>query len=322
MASADRWIGSRQRWSGRRARPSQERQKWTVASRRFSASSTSAGDLRPSAQESEQKRRSPASSACRARTRSPSIPMAMLDCSRIVTPAPLASAAWRPPSTMRPLRGDAAVVEDRLADELDLDRAREALNGANEHVVGVVVGRRPRVRRDLVLVVPRPHGQGVSDDDPAGRRLPGRGEDVRPGLVHDRRRMVDAEGPEPKRAGPPVEQAAEHARRVERGNAEPVDGPVGRDERAGVAVGQERVVGDGRERRRRRCALPGGFLLGLAHGVTQGPYQRPWPAVSSAVAVGPHEPGAYGCTGGGASSSGCMIRHVSSTPSWRVKRVL
>jgi len=37
---------------------------------------------------------------------------------------------------------------------------------------------------------------------------------------------------------------------------------------------------------------------------------------------GPHEPGAYAWTGGGSSSNGCMIRQVSSTPSWRVKRVL
>ena len=34
----------------------------------------------------------------------------------------------------------------------------------------------------------------------------------------------------------------------------------------------------------------------------------------------PTIPCAYGWTGGGASSSGCMTRHVSSTPSWRVKR--
>ena len=32
-------------------------------------------------------------------------------------------------------------------------------------------------------------------------------------------------------------------------------------------------------------------------------------------ASGPHVPFAYGWTGGGASSSGCMIRHCSSTPS-------
>ena len=51
----------------------------------------------------------------------------------------------------RPLARRAAVVEHRLADQLDLDAAVEAFDRAHEHVVGVVVGRRPRVRRDLVL---------------------------------------------------------------------------------------------------------------------------------------------------------------------------
>ncbi len=39
----------------------------------------------------------------------------------------------------------AAVVEDRLADDLDLNAALDALDHAHQHVVGVVVGRRPRV---------------------------------------------------------------------------------------------------------------------------------------------------------------------------------
>ena len=47
----------------------------------------------------------------------------------------------------------------------------------------------------------------------------------------------------------------EDARRVEARHAEPVDGAVRRDERARVAVGEERVVGDRRERRGRRGAL-------------------------------------------------------------------
>ena len=65
------------------------------------------------------------------------------------------------PVDERPLRRLATVVEDGLADELDLDPAVEALDRAHEHVVGVVVGRRPRVRRDLVLVVVRAHRQRV-----------------------------------------------------------------------------------------------------------------------------------------------------------------
>src|SRR4029453_16182354 len=42
-----------------------------------------------------------------------------------------------------------AVVECRLADELDLHLSLEAFDRADEHVVGVVVGRRAGVRRDL-----------------------------------------------------------------------------------------------------------------------------------------------------------------------------
>ena len=60
---------------------------------------------------------------------------------------------------------------------------------------------------------------------------------------------------EPERSCGAVEQAAEDARRVEPGHAEPVDAAVRRDQRAGVAVGEEGVVGDRRERRRSRRAL-------------------------------------------------------------------
>ena len=102
----------------------------------------------------------------------------------------------------RPLRLLATVVEDRLADELDLDRSFQALDRANEHVVGVVVRRRTCVRRDLVLMVPRPHRQRGTNDDPPARRLPCRLEDVRPRLVRASRRMVDRERRKPRAAGP------------------------------------------------------------------------------------------------------------------------
>ena len=132
----------------------------------------------------------------------------------------------------RPLGGRPAVVERGLADELDLDLPVDALDRADEHVVGVVVGRRSRVRGDLVLVIARPDGQRVADDEPAARRLPRRHEHVRPRLVRTRRRVVDAERPEPEEPGLAVEQAAEDARGVEGGHAQPVDRAVGRDERA------------------------------------------------------------------------------------------
>src|SRR5439155_21927634 len=110
---------------------------------------------------------------------------------------------------------------------------------------------------------------------------------------------------------------------VEGRHAQPVDRRVGGDERDGVAVREEGVVGDRRERRRRGRALLARLLgeLRLAHDTIQGPCQRSCPATSASAASGPQVPGAYGWTGGGESSSACMIRHVSSTPSCRVKRV-
>ena len=179
----------------------------------------------------------------------------------------------------RPLRRHAAVVEDGLADQLDLDPAVEAQDRAHQHVVAVVVGRRPGVGRDRVLTAPRPHGEGVAHEDPPGRRLPGRQQGVGPRLVPHVRRVVDAERPEPERAGSTVEQRAEHARRVEARNAQPVDRPVGGDERTGVAVGQERVVRDRGEGRRRGGAL----RLRLRRGVSarcSSPQYSPVPAVA------------------------------------------
>ena len=114
-------------------------------------------------------------------------------------------------------------------------------------MVAVLVGGRPGVRGDLVLVIARAHGQRVADHDPARRRVPRREEGVRAGLVDAGRRDVDTERAQPERAGLAIQQRAEHARRVEARHAQPVDRSIGRHQRAGVAVGEERVVGDRRE---------------------------------------------------------------------------
>ena len=159
------------------------------------------------------------------------------------------------PVDHRPGRRRPAVVEGGLADQVDLDPSVEALDRAHEHVVAVVVGGRPGVRRHGVLVIPRAERQRVAHDDPARRRLPGRLEDVRPRHVGPRGRVRDAERGEAEEPGLAVEEAAEDARRVEARNAEPVDRAVRGDERARMAVGQERVVRDRRERRRRGGAL-------------------------------------------------------------------
>jgi len=119
----------------------------------------------------------------------------------------------------------------------------EAEDRSHEQVVSVVVCRRSGVRCDLVLVISRADRQRVADENPAGRRLPGRGQDIRARLVDSHRGVVDPEGPEPRASGLPVEQAAEYARRVEAGHAEPVDRPIRGHERAGVAVRQEPIIG-------------------------------------------------------------------------------
>ncbi len=197
-----------------------------------------------------------------------------------------------------PLARRATVVEGRLADQLDLDLALQAAHGSHEDVLRVLVGRRPGVRRDPILVCRRAHDQRVVDLDPPAGCLPGRHQHVGAGLVEPPRRNGGPERSQSEHAGLAIEQRPEHAGRVEARNAQPVDRPVGRDERAGVAVGQERVVGDGREWRRSRRALRGPLsrgpglgagacptagalaLAGGAHDATHGSCQRPTPATS------------------------------------------
>ena len=155
----------------------------------------------------------------------------------------------------RPLARDAPVVEDGLTDQLDLDVAVDAAHRAHEQVLGVLVGGRSRVRRDRVLGAARSHRERVADDHPAARGVPGRLEHVGPGLVAPAGGDVHAERRDAEVAGLAIEQRAEHARGVEARDAQPPDPSVGRDQRTGVAVRDEPVAGDRRERRRRGGAL-------------------------------------------------------------------
>ena len=88
----------------------------------------------------------------------------------------------------RPLGGCSAVVEGRLADQLDLHAPVDAFDGPDEHVFGVVVGRWPGVRCDQVVAVARSHRERVADDDPAGGGLPRGDEHVGARLVSRVRR--------------------------------------------------------------------------------------------------------------------------------------
>ena len=183
---------------------------------------------------------------------------------------PCAAGVCGPPAPVdeRPLGVGSTVVERWLADQFDLDLPFEAADGPDEHVVGVGVGGWTRVRGDRVLTLVRSHRERVPDHDPSGGRLPGGRHDVGAWLVVPGGRHVDAERAESKHAGPAIEQSAEHARRIEPRNAEPVDRPVGRDESARMAVRKKRVVGDRGKRGRgsgalwhRRDVARGGTLL-------------------------------------------------------------
>ena len=195
--------------------------------------------------------------------------------SRIVCPAPLASAD-AVVADQRPLGRHAAVVEDGLADELDLDVAVDALDRPHEHVVGVVVGGRTRVRRDLVLVVARPHRERVAHDDPAGRRLPGRFEHVRSRLVDARGRVRDPERPEPEDARLRSSRLPNMLGESNAGRTSQSTAPSGAISAPVWQFGEERVLGDRRERRRSGRALGAGLRVGGGgHDATHGSCHRP-----------------------------------------------
>ena len=213
------------------------------------ASSMVAGEASPSAQDSEQYISSPVVSVWRPRTLSPSMPRRMLLCRRSFLVAgdcighPIVALEERPRCRCP------AVVEDRLAGQLDLDLALDALHGADEHMVGAVVGRRSGVRCHAILADTRPHGERVAHHHPSTARVPRRDERIGSRFIGARVRDGHAEGSQPEAAGLAVEQGGEHAGRIEPRHAEPVDRSVRSDERAGVAIRQERVVGDRGERR-------------------------------------------------------------------------
>ena len=149
-----------------------------------------------------------------------------------------------------------AVDEHRLAHQLGHHLTLHAGDGADEQVVGLVVGRRARVARlGLLVLHPVADRERVVDDRPAAARHPGRLEHERARHVAAADRMALSVRPETKAARTAIEQHAEHRRRVEARHAHPLDRPVGRHQRPGVAVRQERVLGDGGEGRAARAPV-------------------------------------------------------------------
>ena len=130
-----------------------------------------------------------------------------------VVPLGLGLVVARP--EVAPARLPPAVVEDRRAVHGQLHLAVHAADHPQQHVIGVVVGRRAALSvRPLVLVVPGADQQHVTHDDPARRRPPAGLEDHRAGQVAPRRRNHDVGRAQPKPAAVAIEHRCEHARRV------------------------------------------------------------------------------------------------------------
>ena len=116
-----------------------------------------------------------------------------------------------------PVGHGAAVAEDGLADQLQLDVALQAAGGPDQQVVGVVIGRGSGVGGDAVVALAGAHGQRVADLDPAGRGAPMGDQGVGAGLIGPGHRHVDPERPQPERPRLPVQQRPEHTGESKRG---------------------------------------------------------------------------------------------------------
>ena len=144
----------------------------------------------------------------------------------------------------------AAVVEGGHAVQGELGLAVHAADRPQQHVLGVVVGRRPDVRAPVRMVVlPRPHDQAFPHHQPALAAVPAGLQHHRAGQVAPVAGHAHVVRAEPEPAGVPVQQRAEDARAVHPRQAHPLDRAARRHQRGDLAVGQERVVRDRRVRR-------------------------------------------------------------------------
>jgi hypothetical protein len=132
-------------------------------------------------------------------------------------------------------RRDQAVLRPRRELELHLDLARDAFERAQQLMRGVVADVVPALALRERHGVREPQLAGLGgedglDDERAGEVAPCRS--IRPGRA------------DPPVAGVGVEQPGEDGVAVVARQAQPVDRPVGVDERGRVAVRQQTVVGD------------------------------------------------------------------------------
>ena len=176
-----------------------------------------------------------------------------------------------------PASRHAAVTETGPTHQLERNLPLEALDRPHQHVVGVMVGRRAGVRLSgLVIGVPVADRQSIVDDRPPGGGHPGRLEHVGARYVAPAGGDVHAVGSKTKGSGAAVEQRAEDTFAIKTRQAEPLNGAVGCDQCACVAVREERILGD---RRKRRATIPSSLCGGHSG-------RRGLPASAAAASAG------------------------------------
>ena len=122
-----------------------------------------------------------------------------------------------------PARRDPSVVEHRLAVDRDLHEPLQALDRAEEHVVGLDVAGRAPLAGGAARLRPRAYAERVANDEQAAPRHPRRLQDHAREEVPLAGRHEHARGADPEAPRSAVEQRSEDARRVQIGKAEPLD---------------------------------------------------------------------------------------------------
>ncbi len=139
----------------------------------------------------------------------------------------------------------AVVVERGLTVHHQFGRAAHAAHGAQQDVFGIPVHRgAPVGARARLDVVPWAHHQGVADDQPPGVRLPRGLQDQAARQVAARGRYRHSVGPQPEMPGGAIQDGPEDAGRIGPRHAQPFHRAGRRHQAGGLAVRQERVIGD------------------------------------------------------------------------------
>jgi hypothetical protein len=143
----------------------------------------------------------------------------------------------------------AAVVERGLALEDEVDRPAQAPCRSQQHALGLVVGRCSAMgARSWAIVAPWADQENIAHHRPARRGVPGRLEHQRSGQITPVGRDGHVRRSQPEPSGVSIEHRREDARAVHPRQAHPLHTAARRDERAHLAIGYERVVGDRRKR--------------------------------------------------------------------------